>query len=232
MDSMNSSLFLDRVGIVEAQVTAPGEFPSDAEVETNGFGMTDMEITVRLGREPGDHVPMTAGVQVRADDVADEIPAVVLRRAFCFAHSVQLRNVGSTVTTGRQSRVCVSVLLSARKAAARQAPVVGETGGDDRPRCPNGQGMCSCSMMPGANPAGRRRIDAEFAIASPGESVYPNKRAETIRQRIVPLDVAHGLCSPNIVSETLSSPRSASWIASLQNGTSSRWRSCWAWSCC
>ena len=44
-------LFLGRVGVVEAQVAAPAEFLRHAEIEADRFGVADMQIAVRLGRE-------------------------------------------------------------------------------------------------------------------------------------------------------------------------------------
>src|SRR5690606_25904064 len=47
-------LFLDRIGVVKAQMTAPAELLGDPEVEADRFGVTDMEIPVRLGWKTGD----------------------------------------------------------------------------------------------------------------------------------------------------------------------------------
>lgn len=43
-----------RVGIVEAQVADTLVIPSDPEIEHDGLGMTDVQITVRLRRKTGD----------------------------------------------------------------------------------------------------------------------------------------------------------------------------------
>ena len=39
------------IGIVEAQVTGAAIFRSDAEIEADRLGVSDMQITVRLGRK-------------------------------------------------------------------------------------------------------------------------------------------------------------------------------------
>ena len=68
-------LFLDRIGVVETQMAAAAELFGDAEVETDGLGVTDMQIAVRLGRKAGDDPLHAAGVEVGLNDVADEIAA-------------------------------------------------------------------------------------------------------------------------------------------------------------
>jgi hypothetical protein len=46
----------------------------NAEVEADGLGVADVEITVRFRRESGDHSPAVfAGRTVGGDDVANEI---------------------------------------------------------------------------------------------------------------------------------------------------------------
>jgi hypothetical protein len=42
-------LFLDRIGVVEAQVAAAAEFLGDAEVQPDRLGVADMQVAVRLG---------------------------------------------------------------------------------------------------------------------------------------------------------------------------------------
>src|SRR5213080_2838825 len=66
-------LFLDRVGVVEAQVATPAELLSDPEVERDRLGVTDMEVSVRLGREACHDLRDPALVHVGGDDLADEI---------------------------------------------------------------------------------------------------------------------------------------------------------------
>ena len=47
-------LFLGRVGVVEAQMTPAAKLLGGAEVQTNGLGMADMQIAVRLRRKSCD----------------------------------------------------------------------------------------------------------------------------------------------------------------------------------
>ena len=66
-------LFLDRVGVVEAQVAASAELLRDPEVERDRLGVTDVEVSVRLGREACDDLRDPALAHVGGDDLADEV---------------------------------------------------------------------------------------------------------------------------------------------------------------
>ena len=66
-------LLLDRVGVVEPEVTAATEFDGDAEVEADRLGMPDVQVAVRFGREPRDDRLDAAVADVGGDDVADEV---------------------------------------------------------------------------------------------------------------------------------------------------------------
>ena len=172
-------LFLDRVGIVEPEVTASAEFLGDAEVETDGLGVADVEIAVGLGRKPRHHAPVAALSQIRAYDIADEIPPALLGRGLCFAHCVQLRTVCSAARPSAP-KVPVSrrFCLPENPPPAKPRPRSARWRADDRPPTPNGQGMCSC-IVPRPSPAQRclpfsPTRKAEFAIASLRFSVYPN----------------------------------------------------------
>jgi hypothetical protein len=45
------NLLLGRVGVVHAEVAYPAEFAGNAEVQADAFGVADVEVAVRLGRE-------------------------------------------------------------------------------------------------------------------------------------------------------------------------------------
>ena len=66
-------LFLDRIGVVEAEMAAPAELTGDPEIEHDRLGVADMEVAVGLGREAGDHLVGAPGRNVLADDGANEI---------------------------------------------------------------------------------------------------------------------------------------------------------------
>ena len=68
-------LLLDRVGVVEAEVAVTAEVAGDAEVEADRLGVADVEVAVRLRREPGDDRRMAPAADIRGDDLADEVGA-------------------------------------------------------------------------------------------------------------------------------------------------------------
>ncbi len=66
-------VFLDGIGVVEAQVALAGVFAGDAEIETDGLGVTDVKVAVGLGRKARDDLWIAFFGDVAGDDVADEI---------------------------------------------------------------------------------------------------------------------------------------------------------------
>ena len=85
-------VFLGRVGVVHAQVADAAELARDAEVQTNGFGVADVQIAVGLGRKTRVNLRIALLRDVCFDDVADEIRrarslrrpvAIHLRRGPC-----------------------------------------------------------------------------------------------------------------------------------------------------
>src|SRR4051812_13508684 len=66
-------LFLRRIGVVEAKVTAPAVLLGQAEVEADRLGMAEMQVSVRLRRKARDDFLVPARRQVGLDDLADEI---------------------------------------------------------------------------------------------------------------------------------------------------------------
>ena len=72
-------LFLAGVRVVEAQVAAAAELPSDAEVEADRLRVADMEVAVGLGGEAGDDGLVPALAKVGGDDLPHEVAALVRR---------------------------------------------------------------------------------------------------------------------------------------------------------
>ncbi len=82
-------VFLDGVGVVEAEVAVAAEFAGNAEVETNRLGVANVKVAVRLGRKAGDHTSAVfPGSDVRGDDLTNE----VLRRR-CRRSGIHVRHV-------------------------------------------------------------------------------------------------------------------------------------------
>ena len=75
-------LFLFRVGVVKAQMTGAAVGFGDAEIQANRLGVTDMQVAVRLRREPGHHPATVFSFgQVTIDDLSDKVTG-----RFCFTH--------------------------------------------------------------------------------------------------------------------------------------------------
>ncbi len=68
-------LLFCRVRVVEAEVALPAELLRQAEVQTDGFGMADMEVSVRLRRKTGVHLLHDAPFEVVQYDLFNEVRA-------------------------------------------------------------------------------------------------------------------------------------------------------------
>ena len=66
-------VFLRRVGVIEAQVALALIVTGDAEVQADGLGVADMEITVRLRRKTGMHALVLTAGQIFIDDLTDKV---------------------------------------------------------------------------------------------------------------------------------------------------------------
>src|SRR5207253_4459187 len=66
-------VFLDRIGVVEAEIASPAVFDRHPEVEADRLRVADVEIAVRLGWKTGDDRLLFSAPQIRFDDLADEI---------------------------------------------------------------------------------------------------------------------------------------------------------------
>ena len=67
-------LLLARVGVVIAQERAAVGLLADAEVQANRHDVADVQVAVRLGREPGHDFVVLARLEVVVDDLADKVP--------------------------------------------------------------------------------------------------------------------------------------------------------------
>ncbi len=76
-------VFFGRICVVEAEMAASAVISRQPEIETDGLGVTDVEVAVGLGRKSGDDVPVLAGPQILVNDGADEVGR--LRRLGCSA---------------------------------------------------------------------------------------------------------------------------------------------------
>ena len=67
-------VLLERIGVVEAQVTGPAVLLGEPEIEQHRLRMAVMQVAVRLRRKAGDDAPaVLAGAVVVGDDGAQEV---------------------------------------------------------------------------------------------------------------------------------------------------------------
>ena len=59
-------LLLRRIGVVKAEIATSAEFLGNAEIQADRFGVPEMQIAVRLRREPGDDTVVLSGREVAA----------------------------------------------------------------------------------------------------------------------------------------------------------------------
>ncbi len=90
-------VFFFRIGVVEAQMAAPGVIARQAEIEADRLRMADVQVAVRLRREAGDHIRQAvalvgAGLQVGLDDRAQEVGS---GRSACGGLAVAFFDVGA-----------------------------------------------------------------------------------------------------------------------------------------
>src|SRR5206468_2017469 len=67
------NLLLGRIGVVVTEIADAPEFARDAEIETDGFRVSDVQVTVRLRRKAGVSLFVLPFRDVLLNDVADEI---------------------------------------------------------------------------------------------------------------------------------------------------------------
>jgi len=74
LDGVDVLLLLPgRIRIIETQIAAAAELLRYSEVETDGFGVPNMQVTIRLRRKARDHTLVAPRREVVRNDIADEI---------------------------------------------------------------------------------------------------------------------------------------------------------------
>src|SRR5690606_4191406 len=83
------------IRVIESQMTArTREFPRDAEVQTDGFRMANVQKAVRLGRKTCHGGVVLAALQVRGHHAAEEIAAGARARGISSGAHATLVRVG------------------------------------------------------------------------------------------------------------------------------------------
>ena len=99
----------------------PAEFGGEAEVETDGFGVADVEISVGLGRETGLHAAAVfVGLEVIENDVAQEVRRTRLGRRSDGSFGLGIRGAHKGFFQGRR------VVFNIRRLDARRWPCEGQ----------------------------------------------------------------------------------------------------------
>jgi hypothetical protein len=96
-------VLLQRIGVVEAEVTAAAKLRRHAEVETDRLGVSDVEIAVRLGRKARHHAAIVLPRRhVGRDDAANEVHRLAGGCAWLVPHRLFLRQVASATRRAYQ----------------------------------------------------------------------------------------------------------------------------------
>src|SRR6516164_6857886 len=74
--------FLSWICVIHSQVANAAEFSGNTKIETDRFGMTDMEVTVRSGWKSRMDLREICGEQIGGNDIANEIGRCTLRPAW------------------------------------------------------------------------------------------------------------------------------------------------------
>src|SRR5439155_21077225 len=119
-------LFLQRVGIVEAQVAAAAGLLRDAEVEADRLRVPDVQVAVGLGREAGHDRLVLPGAKVRGDEGPDEVAGeLVAQAAGLVARSCSMarRSRRRTTSLPRTASVSKRGGVATRPVAATLTPM-------------------------------------------------------------------------------------------------------------
>ena len=90
MESMYSVSSFVRIGVVHPHVAYAAKLARDPEIEADRFGVADVEIAVRLGREASVNFRALSASHIFCDDIADEIGWGRLVNRWC-RHAVARR---------------------------------------------------------------------------------------------------------------------------------------------
>ena len=66
-------VFFFRVGVVETQMADTAKLFGHAEIQTDGFGMANVQVAVRLRRKTGYHAGYPAGGQIVLNDFGNKV---------------------------------------------------------------------------------------------------------------------------------------------------------------
>ena len=119
-------VFLDRVGVVEAQMAHAAVFCGQAEIQADRLGVADMQITVRLRRKASDHSPsVLVGVQILGNDLPKEIRTRrgARRLRHCSSHGILFMNKEASSRILTAGVGCVTGRYATRMGGMRRGPL-------------------------------------------------------------------------------------------------------------
>src|SRR5205823_2765524 len=112
-------LLLRRVGVVHPQVAAASVVASDAEVQADGLGVTDVQVAVRLGRKARDDQRMLSRGKIFVDDLPDEVARSATLLDHWPASEWVAGAVGIEPTNGRVRACCLTVWRRPNRSSRR-----------------------------------------------------------------------------------------------------------------
>ena len=78
------TILFTRISVIETKVAQTAEFRREAEIEANGLGMPDVEVTIRLWRKSGLHpAAIFFLLEVLGDDIAYKMRRRGVARCHC-----------------------------------------------------------------------------------------------------------------------------------------------------
>ena len=83
-------VFGSGIGVIVTEVALSAKFAGQAEIQADGLGVTDVQVTVGFGRKTGDDLALAlSGGPVGVDDLPDKMAgrSIVGVRLGCIAHT-------------------------------------------------------------------------------------------------------------------------------------------------
>ena len=75
-------MLLGRIGIIQPQITQAAKFPGNAKIQTDRFGMANVQVPIRLRRKPGMYsLTKSSSILIGSDQSPNKIDwGMVFRR--------------------------------------------------------------------------------------------------------------------------------------------------------
>jgi hypothetical protein len=92
-------MLLGRVGIIKPQITQAAKFLGNAKIQTDGFGVTNVQVPIRLRRKPGMYsLTKSSSVLIGSDQSPNKIDwEMVFRRCHRQMRDMRIPHVTHSV---------------------------------------------------------------------------------------------------------------------------------------